>query len=60
VFCSLDQLTTALEDWIRIWNDGAQPFTWTKTPPVAYGDDRFLPAGSRALAVSGVRADRRC
>ena len=32
MFCSLDELTTALEHWIRIWNEGAQPFTWTKTP----------------------------
>ena len=31
VFCSLDQLTTALEEWINLWNEGAQPFKWTKT-----------------------------
>jgi transposase len=31
VFCSLDQLTTALEDWIKLWNETARPFTWTKT-----------------------------
>jgi len=31
VFCSLDELTTALEDWIKLWNDDARPFTWTKT-----------------------------
>src|SRR3984957_15916609 len=31
VFCSLDELTTALEDWIKIWNEAARPFTWTKT-----------------------------
>jgi transposase len=31
VFCSLDELTTALEDWIKLWNEGARPFTWTKT-----------------------------
>ena len=31
VFCSLDELTTALEDWIKIWNASARPFTWTKT-----------------------------
>jgi hypothetical protein len=31
VFCSLDGLATALEDWIRVWNDGARPFKWTKT-----------------------------
>jgi len=32
VFCSLDELTTALEDWIKLWNEAARPFTWTKTP----------------------------
>jgi transposase len=31
VFCSLDELTTALEDWITIWNSNARPFKWTKT-----------------------------
>jgi hypothetical protein len=31
VFCSLGELTTALENWIKIWNTSAQPFTWTKT-----------------------------
>jgi transposase len=30
-FCSLDELTTALEDWIKTWNASAQPFRWTKT-----------------------------
>jgi hypothetical protein len=30
-FCSLDDLTTALEDWIKLWNEHARPFTWTKT-----------------------------
>ena len=32
VFCSLDQLTTALEEWIKLWNENARPFKWTKTP----------------------------
>ena len=32
MFCSLDELTTALEDWIKLWNEAARPFTWTKTP----------------------------
>jgi transposase len=32
VFCSLDELTTALEEWIKLWNEAARPFTWTKTP----------------------------
>src|SRR6266550_2942518 len=31
VFCSLDELTTALEDWIKTWNANARPFRWTKT-----------------------------
>jgi hypothetical protein len=31
VFCSLDDLTAALEAWIKLWNEGARPFTWTKT-----------------------------
>src|SRR5215472_580196 len=30
-FCSLDELTAALEDWIKTWNSSAQPFRWTKT-----------------------------
>ena len=28
---TLDQLTTALEEWIKLWNEGARPFRWTKT-----------------------------
>ena len=31
VFCSLGELTTALQDWITIWNAQARPFKWTKT-----------------------------
>jgi transposase len=31
VFCSLDELTTALEQWIDLWNATARPFRWTKT-----------------------------
>ena len=31
VFCSLDDLTTALEGWIKTWNASARPFKWTKT-----------------------------
>jgi transposase len=31
VFCSVDDLTTSLEDWIKTWNDNARPFKWTKT-----------------------------
>ena len=31
VFCSLDELTTALEDWIKTWNATARPFRWTRT-----------------------------
>ena len=29
--CSLDELTTALENWIKTWNASARPFKWTKT-----------------------------
>ncbi len=28
VFCSLQELTTALEQWIKLWNENAQPFGW--------------------------------
>ena len=31
VFCSLDDLTTTLQDWIKTWNSNARPFRWTKT-----------------------------
>ena len=31
VFCSLEELMTALEEWIKLWNEGARPFKWTKT-----------------------------
>ncbi len=31
VFCSLDSLKTALDEWIKIWNEAARPFKWTKT-----------------------------
>ncbi|GHG00552.1 hypothetical protein GCM10017667_34700 [Streptomyces filamentosus] len=31
VFCSLDDLKKALEDWIKVWNAQARPFRWTKT-----------------------------
>lgn len=31
-FCSIEQLTTALQDWIEAWNIDARPFKWTKTP----------------------------
>jgi hypothetical protein len=29
-FCSLGELTTALENWIKTWNATARPFKWTK------------------------------
>ena len=32
MFCSLDELTAALEEWIKLWNDAGRPFTWTRTP----------------------------
>jgi len=31
VFCSLDELTTALEQWIELWNKDARPFRRIKT-----------------------------
>ena len=31
VFCSIEELTSSLEDWINLWNEEARPFTWTKT-----------------------------
>jgi hypothetical protein len=31
VFCSLDELTTALENWIKLWNASGRPFKWTKS-----------------------------
>ena len=31
MFCSLDELATALEESIKIWNASARPFRWTKT-----------------------------
>jgi transposase len=31
VLCSPDELTTALEEWIELWNATARPFKWTKT-----------------------------
>jgi len=31
VFCSLNELTIALEEWIKLWNEHARPFKWTKT-----------------------------
>ena len=32
VFCSLEELTTAVQEWITLWNEPARPFTW---PPTA-------------------------
>jgi hypothetical protein len=37
VFCSLDELTRALEEWIKLWNEDARPFTWTRTPDLFAG-----------------------
>ncbi|MFD9622054.1 hypothetical protein ACFWB2_33030 [Streptomyces virginiae] len=31
VLCSLDDLKAALEEWIKVWNDEAWPFKWTRT-----------------------------
>lgn len=30
-FCSTDELTCALEEWIARWNANAKPFTWTRS-----------------------------
>ena len=32
MFCSLKVLTTALQESIKLWNDSARPFKWTKSP----------------------------
>ncbi|MFF1377519.1 transposase [Streptomyces sp. NPDC058308] len=31
VFCSLDDLKTAIDEWIKIWNEAARPFKRTRT-----------------------------
>ena len=31
VFCSLEELAAALQEWIKLWNEASRPFTWTKT-----------------------------
>ena len=58
VFCSLDELTAALEEWIKLWNEAARPFTWTRTP-----DQIIDRAGPRRKAregsVGGQAGDRR-
>ena len=62
VFCSLDDLTIALEDWIKIWTT-ARPFKWTNTAdqiidrirPTATHQDRYTsrpyPAGPAPLSM---------
>jgi len=30
-FCSTDELTCALEEWIALWNATAKPFKWTRS-----------------------------
>ncbi|MGH3405104.1 MAG: hypothetical protein ACRDRJ_21750 [Streptosporangiaceae bacterium] len=32
MFCSLGELTTTLDDWIRLRDEGARPFTRARTP----------------------------
>jgi transposase len=32
VFCPPEALTTALQEWIKLCNDSARPFKWTKSP----------------------------
>ena len=31
-FTCVDDLITAIENFIDVWNDRCQPFTWTKAP----------------------------
>jgi hypothetical protein len=31
VSCSAEELTTALQEWIKLWNEAARRFTWTRT-----------------------------
>ena len=31
VFCSIDELACALEQWVKFWNTNAKPFKWTRT-----------------------------
>ncbi|MFJ7280544.1 IS630 family transposase [Kitasatospora sp. NPDC098663] len=31
VHCSLDDLKASVEGWIKVWNESAKPFKWTKT-----------------------------
>ncbi|WP_153263659.1 hypothetical protein [Nonomuraea phyllanthi] len=30
MFCCLAELTTALQEGLKRWNENARPFTWTK------------------------------
>ena len=32
VFCSLEELATALQEWSKLWNENVRSFTWTRTP----------------------------
>jgi hypothetical protein len=48
VFCSLEDLTTALQEWIKLWNDSARPFKWTKTSDqIIYSIYRYCDRTSR-------------
>ena len=31
VFCSLEELTSTLQKWVKLWNQAARPFVWTRT-----------------------------
>ncbi|MFE5119394.1 IS630 family transposase [Streptomyces sp. NPDC056669] len=50
VCCSLDELKAPLEDWIKIWNEEARPFKWTKTraPHLVPGAGLFVVVGCAA------------
>jgi hypothetical protein len=47
VFCSIDELTCALEQWIKFWNENAKPFKWSKTA------DQIIDAIGRYCARTG-------
>jgi hypothetical protein len=37
ISCSLDEITTALEDWINTWKVRARPFEWAKVADQTIG-----------------------
>lgn len=55
VFCSLEDLTTALREWIKNWNDSARPFKWTKTPTRSSTRSAATATGSHDQLTSVIR-----